>query len=802
MSDACSRFPDAAGLDWNGPLGKPILRVEDERFLVGKGRYVDDIELPGAAYAAFVRSPEAHARVRNIDCTHARTLPGVLAVLTGREWNASVGTRLPCLHRIHSSNGEPMREALRPVFAHERACHVGDVVALIVAESKTIALDAAEEISVDYEPLAAVVEPARALESSAPRIHPGVPANLAYDWSIGDRDAVEAALRDAEHVTRLVLVNNRVFHFPLEPRALIAHHDAARDHYTLWSATQIPHLLRRFLAEDSLGVEEHRLRVVAPDVGGGFGQKSVHYPEEAALLWASREVGRPVRWTATRGESFLGDVHGRDQVATVTAGFDARGKMLALDVDTLANLGAYLSTFGPAVPSLYSGPSLSQMYAIPAIHARVRAVYTNTAPTDAYRGAGRPEATYIVERTIEAAAFELSLDPLVVRERNLIPSSSFPFRTAVGLVYDSGDYQGLLVKLREVARYDALRSEQRGLREAGVLVGIGVGAYIQSATGGPSRAEGEAGSRVGAWDVASIRVHPRGRVTIGCGTHSHGQGHETCYRQVAAQRLGCRMEDIEIVFGDTDRVHAGVGTFYSRSITVVGNAIVRAADRIIAKGAQLAAHLLECAPADIEYAQGCYTIAGTDRSIPFGDVAGAAWSGHRYPDGFELGLEETVYYDPSGVTTAAGMHLAVVIVDRETGEVQLRDYYAVDDCGRVVNPMVVSGQIQGGAAQGIGQALLEHSVYRTDDGQLIAGSLMDYCLPRAGDLCDFVDTRLESPAPGNELGIKGVGEAGAVGAPAAVTNAVLDALRPLGVRHVDMPCSPRRVWEAIRAAGG
>ncbi len=718
---------------------------------------MDDIHVPNAAYAVFVRSPHAHAVIKQIETGQATSMPNVLAVLKSADWEANGGADLPCIQTVRSSDGTPAREVWRPVFAKDRVRHVGEIVVLVVASTPWRAADAAEAIEIDYELLPCVTDACEALELGAPQVHDDVPGNVVYDWSIGDKVAVAQGFARATHVTRTDLVNNRLHHLPIEPRAVIGAYDPAREHYTLWSSTQVPHLIRQLLVEHTLRVAEPNLRVIAPDVGGGFGLKAVHYAEEAAVLWASRLVGRPVRWTSTRTEAFIADVHGRAQVAHAEMAFDAEGRILALRVDTVANMGSCLATLGPAIPSKFGLPSLCQLYAIPATYARVRAVYTNTLPVDAYRGAGQPEATYIVERLIEQTARELRIDPLILRERNLIPANAFPHTTATGAVYDSGDYPALLARMKEFAGYEALRVQQQQLRESGTLVGIGISAYIESAADSPSRETASGGSRVGSWDAASVRIHPSGAVTIYSGGHSHGQGHDTTFRQVAADYLGCKLTEIQLVSGDTDRVHAGMGTFGSRSITVIGSAIAIAAQRVVIKGGKLAAHLLECAETDIDFENGDYVVRG--------------------------------------------IHLAVVLVDPECGLVRLLYYVAVDDCGRVINPMIVEGQVQGGVAQGVGQALLECIVYDVETGQPTSGSLLDYAVPRAADLPSFRNARIETPAPDNPLGVKGIGEAGAVAAPPAIVNAVLDALAPLGVRHLDMPLTPLRVWEAIRAGG-
>ncbi len=780
-------------------VGKAVQRVEDERFLTGRGRYVDDLELPGAAHAAFLRSPYAHARIRGIDTAVARAMPGVLAVLTGTDWHKAGGGELSVICEVPFSDGRPMAEARRPVFVLDRVRHVGDTVAVAIAETREQAQDAIEAIVLDVDPLPVVASPDAALATDAVRIHDRAPGNLAYDWQAGDPAQVERALAASAHIATLALVNNRIFHLPMEPRAVAARYDPADDRYTLWTSSQIPHLIRNFLAADSLKVPAAQLRVVAPDVGGGFGQKSIHYPEEAALLWAARLTGRPVRWRATRSEAFLVDAHARDQTARVRMGFAPDGRVTALAVDMIGNLGAYLSAFSVAISSTFCIAMLSQCYAIPAIHARARGVYTNTTPTDAYRGAGQPEACYIVERALDDGARRLGLDPIEIRRRNLVPPFATGHRTSLGTVYDSGNYAGLFDAAVARADYAALRSEQARLRAAGRLIGIGVGAFVEGSAGGTRLASGWGLTRVGAFDAAFLRIHPDGHATLQIGSHSHGQGHATAFRQIVADRLGLGFDEIEIVFGDTDRVHAGTGTFYSRSLTIVGEATNVAADKIVAKGRKIAAHLLECAEADISFRDGHFDVAGTDRRVDFRTVARAAYAGRRMPPGLEPGLDESGYHDPASPAYGAGIHIVMLEVDRETGRIEILRHVAADDCGRVVNPMIVEGQVHGGTAQGTGQALHEWIRY-DEEGQLLTGSLMDYCAPRADDLPSYETIARETPAPGNALGVKGVGESGCIGAPAAIVNAALDALAPLGVATLDMPLTPARVWDAIRGA--
>jgi carbon-monoxide dehydrogenase large subunit len=784
-------------------IGQSVLRREDERLLRGHGRFVDDHRPEGAAHMALVRSPHAHAKVLGIDAG-ASTMPGVLGVLTGDEWKAQGFGELPCIWQVDSSDGTPMREAPRPALVpldggRGRVRHVGDIVAAVVAETAAQAADAAATVVVEYESLPAVAETGRALQPGGPLVHERFGTNLCFDIEFGERATVERAFAQAVHVATINLVNNRIAPSPIEPRATIGVYDPDDDRYTLWTSSQNPHLVRRWLAESSLHIPEHRIRVVSPDVGGGFGQKISHYPEEPLVLWAARRFGRPVRWCGTRSENLLEDTQARDHITNCRMAFDVDGSILALEVDTVAAIGAYVTAFGAAIPGYFYAPLLAGMYRTPAIHARVRGVYTHTVPVDAYRGAGRPEATYVVERLVEAGARQMGMDPRELRRRNFLQPSDFPRVSPVGMRYDSGNYQGLLVKLEALSGYDALRAKQARLRANGKYMGIGLSGFVDSSGGSPSRVAANLGRRIASWDTAVVRVHPTGKVTVFCGGHSHGQGHATAFAQIVADRLHCSVDDVEVVEGDTDRIPYGHGTYGSRSLSVIGVAIALATDKVIVKGAKIAAHLIECGELDVTFAQGRYVVAGTDRSVGFAQVVLAAHHMERYPEKLEPGLEETAFYDPPGRNVPAAMHLCEVLVDVETGRVSVRGFWAVDDVGRVVNPMIVEGQIHGGIAQGIGQALIENVEYDVD-GQLLTGSFMDYAMPRANDLPSFQTARQETRSPDNILGVKGAGESGTIGAPAALVNAVIDALAPLGVSHLDMPLTPMRVWTAIRAA--
>ena len=783
-------------------IGRSLTRVEAKRLLVGRGKFVDDVAPENAVYAAFIRSPHAHATIDAIRIEPALAMPGVLAVPTGKDWLAAGLGRSPGLWLVTSRDGTPMNEVCRPMIVDGRVRHVGDTVAVVIAEARDSAQDAAARVEIDYEILPAAIEAVDAVQPDAPRVHEEFDTNQVFDWEIGDAAATDAAFAGAAHVTALELLNNRLAPSPIEPRAVVGLYEAASDHYTLWTTSQNPHLVRRWLAESSLFIAEHNIRVVAPDVGGGFGQKIYHYPEEAVVLWASKIVGRPVRWTASRSESFTVDTHARDHATKCEMAFDADGRILGVRADTIANLGAYLSPFAVCIPSYFYATMLPGIYTMPTAYGRVRAVYTHTTPVDAYRGAGRPECLYVVERLLENGGREMGIDICELRRRNLIQADQFPYTTATGVTYDSGDLPQLLTKATALADYDGLRAEQAQLRSQGILMGIGMAGFVDCAGAGPSKVIAAQGARMGFWDVANVRVHPSGKVSVFCGSHSHGQGHATTYSQIVADRLGCAIEDIAIVEGDTDRIPFGLGTWASRSISVIGAAIAQSLDRIVEKSRELAAHLLECGVEDVEFTNGAFIVTGTDRRIAFPEVVHAAYSGATYPEGFELGLDETVFYDPANYNFPSAFHICTVLVDADSGNVTLRDYFAADDVGRVINPSIVAGQIHGGLAQGIGQALMESCAYDRSSGQLLTGSFMDYAMPRASDMPPIALTSQETLAPDNPLGVKGAGESGTIGAPSAVTNAVVDALWHLGVRHIEMPLTAMRVWQAIKDAPG
>jgi carbon-monoxide dehydrogenase large subunit len=779
-------------------IGAAVLRKEDRRFLTGAGQYTDDVVRPHQTHMVIVRSPHAHARVVAVRADGARGAPGVLAVLTGADLAAEKIGNIPTGWLIHSKDGAPMVEPPHPALAQERVRHVGDPVAVVVAETRDQAREAAALLEVDYEELPAVAAVEQAIRPGAPRVWEQAKGNVCFDFELGDATATDAAFAKADRVVELDLVNNRLIPNAIEPRAALGEYERASGDYTLHTTSQNPHLTRLLLGAFSFGVPEHKLRVVAPDVGGGFGSKIFHYAEELLVLWAARKIGRPVKWTAQRSESFMSDAHGRDHVTHAELAVANDGTFLGLRVSTVANMGAYLSTFAPAVPTYLYATLLAGCYRTPAIHARVRAVFTNTVAVDAYRGAGRPEAAYILERLADLAARELGIDRVAIRRKNFI--DAFPYQTPVALQYDSGDYVATLDAALDKARWSSFEERRAEARKRGKLRGIGLSTYVEACGIAPSALVGALGARAGLYESAGVRVHPTGSVTVFTGTHSHGQGHETTFAQIVAERLGVPVDNVEVVHGDTSKIPFGMGTYGSRSLAVGGSALVQATDKIVAKARKIAAHLLEASEGDVEFRDGRFVVAGTDRAKTFGEVALTAYVPHKYPAGLEPGLDETAFYDPKNFTFPAGCHVCEVEIDPDTGQVQVVAFTAVDDVGKVINPMIVEGQVHGGLAQGIGQALLEGAVY-DDAGQLVSGSFLSYAMPRAADLPRYDVATHATLCTHNPLGSKGVGEVGSIGSPPAVINAVVDALAHLGVRHVDMPATPERVWRAIRDAG-
>ena len=688
-----------------------------------------------------------------------------------------------------------------PILAKEVVRYVGDGVAVVVATDRYVARDAAELVVVDYDPLPAVVDARKATEPGAHQIFEEAPNNIAFEWDLGDKDKTDAAFAGAAHVAQVELRNNRLIPHAVEPRAALASFDEYKGELTLWMTSQNPHVHRLLMSLASISLPEHKIRIIAPEVGGGFGSKIHHYPDEAIVAWCAMELKRPVKWTATRSETNLTDAHGRDHVTKGEIALDAQGKILGLRVHTYAAMGAYLSTFAPAVPTYLYGTLLSGQYDIPAIYVKVWGTFTTTAPVDAYRGAGRPEATFVVERLMDLAADATGLEPTEIRRRNFVAADAFPYATQVALEYDSGNYEPNLDKALELSGYAALREEQKRRREAGSdkLLGIGVSCFIEACGLAPSQVVGALGAQAGLWESAKIRVHPTGTVTVYTGSSAHGQGHETTFSQIVADRLGIDMDKVEIVHGDTGEVQFGMGTYGSRSAAVGGSAIASGVDKAIEKGKKIAAHMLEAAEEDIVFEDGQFSVKGSpDKAKAWGDVVLAAYLAHDLPEGMEPGLETTAFYNPSNFVFPFGTHVAVVEVDRNTGEVQLERYLAVDDVGNVINPMIVEGQVHGGVAQGIGQALWEEAVY-DENGQLLTGTLLDYAVPRAHKLPSFETARTVTPCPHNPLGVKGIGEAGSIASPAAVTNAVVDALKPFGVKHLDMPLKPEKIWRAMQS---
>jgi carbon-monoxide dehydrogenase large subunit len=785
-------------------FGKSIKRREDPRFITGRGTYVDDVKLPGMTYAAFVRSPHAHARIRRIDTSAATKSPGVVAVFTGKDMTGV--NSLPCgwdLRKEKNIPGVIQDLAMVPhmPLTSDAARHVGDPVAVVIADSQAAATDAAEKVVVDWEPLPSVAATEKAAQAGAPQIHQGAPGNVAFRWEIGDRAATDQALKGAAVTVKKRIVNQRLVANAMEPRACVARFDDPTGELTLWVTSQNPHVHRLLMCAFVLGIPEHKVRVIAPDVGGGFGSKIFLYNEEVVCSWASRQLKRPVRWTSTRREAYLTDAHGRDHVTEAEIGLSKDGKMVGLRVKTTANLGAYLSTFAPAVPTFLYGTLLNGVYAFGAIHCEVTGVFSNTTAVDAYRGAGRPEACYVLERIVDAGARAAGLDVADVRRKNFIPKFSGMYQTLVAVAYDSGDYGAAFDKLLQMLDYRKFRADQEAARKQGKLLGIGFSTYIEACSIAPSKVVGALGAGAGLYESGKVRVHPTGMVTVYTGSHAHGQGHETTFAQLVADELQIPIEHVEIVHGDTGAIPFGMGTYGSRSASVGGTAILMSLNKVKEKGKRIAAHLLEASPQDIEYTNGQFQVKGApNKAVPFGAVSLTAYVPHNYPEGLEPGLEETSFYDPANFCFPFGAHACIVEVEPETGQVKILRYLAVDDVGNVINPMIVDGMVHGGIAQGVGQALWEGAVY-DDTGQLMTGSMMDYALPKADLLPMYETDRTVTPTPVNPLGIKGAGETGTIAATPAVVNAVVDALGGLGVDHIEtMPLTAERVWKTLQAA--
>jgi carbon-monoxide dehydrogenase large subunit len=772
-------------------IGASVKRKEDLRFITGTGRYTDDFNVAGQKYAVFLRSPYARARIEDIDVSEAANVRGVCTVLTGQQMAEDGLGDIPCGWLVKQKDGSDMVSAPHPPLAATLVNYVGEPYGLVIADTLAAARQGAEAVVTDFAELDAVVDPAEATGSE--QIHEGVSDNLAFDWELGERAATEAALASAAHVTRIDLVNNRLIPNAMEPRAALGSYDPGSGEHTLYTTSQNPHLARLVLSAFVQVAPEHKLRIIAPDVGGGFGSKIFIYAEETAVIWAARRTGMTIKWTADRSEAFLADAHGRDHVTHAELGMNEAGEFVALKVSTTANLGAYLSTFGSSVPTYLYGTLLAGQYRTPNIYVEVQGVYTNTAPVDAYRGAGRPEATYVVERVVEQAARELGRDPAELRRFNMITPDQFPYDTPVALTYDTGDYQVSLDRALAMIDYDGFPARREAAAAAGKRRGLGLSCYIEACGLAPSQLAIQLGAGVGLYESGEIRVNPTGNVTVFTGSHSHGQGHETTFAQIVSDRLGIPFDDVEVVHGDTGRVEFGLGTYGSRSLAVGGSALMGAADKLIAKGTKIAAHMLEADPAAVDFTDGSFVVRDSNQALTFGEVAFAAYVPTNYPTELEPGFSEKAFYDPENFTYPAGTHIAEIEIDEATGVIELVDFVAVDDFGHIINPMIVAGQVHGGLAQGVGQALLEHGIY-DEYGQLITGSYMDYCMPRADDLPDFrVDTTV-TPCTHNPLGVKGCGEAGAIGSPAAIMNAVADALG----EAVAMPATSEKIWRVLQ----
>ena len=772
-------------------FGRALKRREDPRLITGRGQYVDDVNLPGMQRVVFVRSPHAHAKILSIDTAAAEAHPGVMKVYTGKDFPA---VPVPCGVTLPDSS---QVTPFYPMIATDRVRHVGQVVAVVIASDAGTARDAADKLEIEYETMGVVVDAEKATEPGAPLVHDEIANNVSFTWKFGGGD-VAAAFAGADLVVKQRLVNQRLIPNAMEPRAVAGRFDRTTGEITLWDTDQNPHVIRLLMALVT-GLPEQKLRVIAPDVGGGFGSKIFLYCEQLLIALITKDLAVPVKWTETRSENFLATTHGRDHVSYAEMAFKNDGKLLGLKVKTFANLGAYLSTFAPLVPTFLYGTLLSGVYDLPALECEVKGVVTNTVPVDAYRGAGRPEASYLLERLMDLAAKDLNMDPAELRRINFI-RGEFPHTCVTGMNYDSGDYEGNLNRALSQFDYAGWRAKQAEARANGKYLGIGLACYIEACGIAPSKMAGLMGAGAGLWESGTIRVHPTGKVTVFTGSHSHGQGHETTFSQLVADMLQVPIENIEIVHGDTGQVQFGMGTYGSRSLAVGGTAIYKSAEKLIEKGKKIAAHLLEANAGDIEYKNGSFSVKGSpDRSKGFGDVVLMSYLAHNYPDDLEPGFEAQTFFDPINFTFPAGTYMAVVEVDAETGKVTPLEFYCLDDCGNVLNPLIAEGQVHGGVAQGIGQALYEYAVY-DENGQLVSGTLMDYAVPKASMLPSVTGDFAGVPSPSNPMGVKGIGEAGTIGSTPAIANAVMDALSSMGVRHIDLPLTPERVWKAIQQA--
>ncbi len=777
-------------------FGSGIKRREDPRFLTGRGTYTDDIKLAGLCHAAILRSPHAHAMVRRIDADSARSAPGVVAVFTGKELHDKV-IPVPCAWAVPNCG---LKLPPHPLLAHEKVRYVGDGVAMVVAISREAARDALELIDVEYAPLPAVVNPEDATKPNAPQLHADVPNNVAFKWVVSGGDA-EAAFAGAEVRVSQRIVQQRLLPTAMEPRAAVASWNPGTGQLTLWATSQNPHI-HRFLCSVMLKLPEHKIRVISPDVGGGFGSKIPAYADEALVAFASIALGRPVKWTEDRSENYKTTIHGRDHIEHVELCGTKNGTITGLRTRVYAGLGAYASTAAPGVPTILHGLMYSGAYTIPNIHGTVYGVYTTTTPVDAYRGAGRPEATYLIERLVDLYAREIGLDPVEVRRRNLIPKDKFPYTVATGITYDSGDYERALDTALAALDYQGFRAEQARARQQGRHLGVGVVCYTEICGLGPSQVAGAVGFGGGLYESAIVRVYPTGVVRVYVGSRPHGQGEETTFAQIVADEFGLPIEHVEIVAGDTESTPQGWGTYGSRTTAVSGSAVKLAAVKVKEKARKLAAHLLEASEDDLEWADGTFAVRGSrEQAKSFAELALMANVAWNLPAGMEPALEATAFFDPSNFVFPFGTHLCTVEVDVETGQVHVLRYVAVDDCGPRINPMIVEGQVHGGVVQGLGEALQEIAVY-DDQGQLITGTMMDYAVPKAAQMPRIETIAQETRSPVNPLGVKGIGEAGTIASAACLINAVCDALAPLGIRHIDKPVTPARVWAAIRRAQG
>jgi carbon-monoxide dehydrogenase large subunit len=777
-------------------FGSGIRRREDPRLLTGTARYTDDITLPGMVHAAILRSPHAHARIRKVDTGRAKRAPGVVAVFTGADADG-VLQPIPCCWLLPNAN---LKTTPYRAIAKDVARYVGDAVAVVVAESPYQAYDALDLIDVDYEPLPAVVDPEKATKPDAPQLHPEAPGNVAFHWTVAGGD-IDAAFKSAQVVVRERIIQQRLIPTAMETRGAVAQFSPATGELTLWNTTQNPHIVR-FVMSLVTGVPEDRLRVIAPEVGGGFGSKIPQLPGDFITVFCSMKLGRPVKWNETRSENYQSTTHGRDHVQDVELAATRDGRITGLRCTVWAGMGGYLSTAAPGIPTILHGLMLSGPYTVPAVKEDVYGVYTNTTPVEAYRGAGRPEATFMLERLIDRLADEIGVDPVEVRRRNLIPPFENGHAVITGLTYDSGNYQGTLDKALAHINYQGLRAEQAAARKKGRYIGIGVSVYVEICGLGPSQVAGAVGFQGGLWESAIVRFHPSGKVHVFIGASPHGQGEETTFAQIVADEVGVAVTDVKVVHGDTDNTPMGWGTYGSRTTAVGGAALAVATRKIKEKAKLLASHLLEAAVEDIEYAGGKFFVRGfPDKHKTIQDIALLANVAWNLPQGMEAGLEATSFYDPPNFVYPFGAHVAVVEVDPETGHVELKRYVAVDDCGPQINPMIVEGQVHGGVVQGIGQALWEEAVYDAS-GQLLTGSLADYAIPRADVLPDIEVLSTVTPSPHHPLGVKGIGEAGTIASTSTVYNAVIDALEPFKVQSLQMPLTPERVWRAIQSRKG